>query len=474
MSQPSMTSQSKLQALATRFLSLGAAQRRVFLGKLREQGLDASALPIPSGVAGERSPTSFSQQRLWFLEQLEPGNSTYHLPGALRLEGTLDIAAVQSAFERVAERHASLRTVFATAEDGTPEQVIQPRQALPFEQLEAADEEALQGLADAFARRPFDLAQGPLWRVALVRRAVDEHVLLVCLHHIIADGWSIQVLLLDFVQAYRASLQGDDEALPALALNYADVALWQRACLDAGEGDRQLEYWKQQLGDEPPVLELPADRPRPARQSFRGARLPFSFEAALSGRLRELAKQRGVTLFTVMLAAYQVLLQRLSGQTDLRIGVPIAGRQRAETEGLIGFFVNTQILRGEVTADATFNQIIDNVRVTSQGAQANQDLPFEQLVDALAPERSLSHNPLFQVLYNHQQRQDEALQLMPGLKATLMPLDSGSAQFDLALHTWENAAGELAGNWNYATDLFEHASIERLHQRFMQLFAQLL
>ncbi|WP_342653063.1 non-ribosomal peptide synthase/polyketide synthase [Pseudomonas sp. F3-2] len=474
MSQPSMTSQSKLQALATRFLSLGAAQRRVFLGKLREQGLDASALPIPSGVAGERSPTSFSQQRLWFLEQLEPGNSTYHLPGALRLEGTLDIAAVQSAFERVAERHASLRTVFATAEDGTPEQVIQPRQALPFERLEAADEEALQGLADAFARRPFDLAQGPLWRVALVRRAVDEHVLLVCLHHIIADGWSIQVLLLDFVQAYRASLQGDDEALPALALNYADVALWQRACLDAGEGDRQLEYWKQQLGDEPPVLELPADRPRPARQSFRGARLPFSFEAALSGRLRELAKQRGVTVFTVMLAAYQVLLQRLSGQTDLRIGVPIAGRQRAETEGLIGFFVNTQILRGEVTADATFNQIIDNVRVTSQGAQANQDLPFEQLVDALAPERSLSHNPLFQVLYNHQQRQDEALQLMPGLKATLMPLDSGSAQFDLALHTWENAADELAGNWNYATDLFEHASIERLHQRFMQLFAQLL
>ncbi|WP_460042944.1 non-ribosomal peptide synthase/polyketide synthase [Pseudomonas sp. S2_H01] len=474
MSQPSMTSHSKLLALATRFLSLGATQRRVFLGKLREQGLDASALPIPSGVAGERSPTSFSQQRLWFLEQLEPGNSTYHLPGALRLKGTLDIAAVQSAFERVAERHASLRTVFDTAEDGTPEQVIQAPHALPFERLNADDESQLETLADAFARRPFDLAQGPLWRVALVKRADDEHVLLVCLHHIIADGWSIQVLLLDFVQAYRAALENTDSALAELPLNYADVALWQRACLDAGEGDRQLAYWKEQLGEEPPVLELPADRPRPARQSFRGARLPFSVDAALSDRMRALAKQRGVTVFTVILAAYQVLLQRLSGQNDLRIGVPIAGRQRAETEGLIGFFVNTQILRGEVTTGASFNQIIDNVRLASQGAQAHQDLPFEQLVDALAPQRSLSHNPLFQVLYNHQQRQDEALQLMPGLNATLMPLDSGSSQFDLALHTWENAAGELAGNWNYATDLFDHGSIERLHQRFVQLFAQLL
>jgi amino acid adenylation domain-containing protein/non-ribosomal peptide synthase protein (TIGR01720 family) len=469
-----MTSQSKLLALATRFLSLGAAQRRVFLGKLREQGLDASALPIPSGVAGERSPTSFSQQRLWFLEQLEPGNSTYHLPGALRLSGTLDIAAVQAAFDSVARRHPSLRTVFDSAEDGTPEQVIQAHTALLFEHLQAADDSALTRIADEFARRPFDLAQGPLWRLALVKLAADEHVLLVCLHHIIADGWSIQVLLLDFVQAYRARLQGDDAGLAELPLSYADVALWQRACLEAGEGDRQLAYWKQQLGDEPPVLELPADRPRPARQSFRGARLPFAFDAHLTARMRELARQRGVTLFTVLLAAYQVLLHRLSGQNDLRIGVPIAGRQRAETEGLIGFFVNTQILRGEVTADATFSELIERVRVASQGAQAHQDLPFEQLVDALAPERSLSHNPLFQVLYNHQQRQDEALQLMPGLNASLMPLDSGSAQFDLALHTWENAAGQLAGNWNYATDLFDDSSIERLHQRFVQLFAQLL
>ena len=454
----------------------------MFLNKLREQGLDASSLPVPPGIAGERSPASFSQQRLWFLEQLEPGNSTYHLPGALRLKGELDCAAVQSAFERVAERHASLRTVFATAEDGTPEQVIQRQQSLPFERLHATDEDGVQALADAFARRPFDLAQGPLWRLALIECGSDDHVLLVCLHHIIADGASIQVLLLDFVEAYRAALQGDSgadsgddsEALAPRPLSYADLALWQRACLDAGEGDRQLAYWRQQLGDERPVLELPADRPRPARQSFRGARLPFSFDAALSGRMRALARQRGVTLFTVLLAAYQVLLQRLSGQTDLRIGVPIAGRQRAETEGLIGFLVNTQILRGEVQSDASFNQIIDRVRLASQGAQAHQDLPFEQLVDALAPERSLSHNPLFQVLYNHQQRQDEALQLMPGLDATLMPLDNRSAQFDLALHTWENAAGELAGNWNYATDLFDHGSIQRLHARFEQLFAELL
>ena len=205
MSQPSMTSQSKLLALATRFLSLGSAQRRVFLNKLREQGLDASSLPVPPGMAGERSPASFSQQRLWFLEQLEPGNSTYHLPGALRLKGELNVAAVGTAFERVAERHASLRTVFDTAEDGTPEQVIQAGQSLPFERLHAGDEAEVQALADAFARRPFDLAQGPLWRVALIERGANDHVLLVCLHHIIADGWSIQVLLLDFVEAYRAA-----------------------------------------------------------------------------------------------------------------------------------------------------------------------------------------------------------------------------------------------------------------------------
>jgi hypothetical protein len=244
MSQPSMASHSKLLALATRFLSLSSAQRRVFLSKLREQGLDASSLPIPAGVAGERSAASFAQQRLWFLEQLEPGNATYHLPGALRLEGQLDVAAAQSAFARVAERHASLRTVFATSEDGTPEQVIQAIQPLPFEILQADDEAGAQTLADDFARRPFDLAQGPLWRIALVERATDDHLLLVCLHHIIADGWSIQVLLLDFVEAYRAALSNDDDSLAPLPLSYADVALWQRACLDAGEGDRQLDYWR--------------------------------------------------------------------------------------------------------------------------------------------------------------------------------------------------------------------------------------
>ncbi|WP_268800676.1 non-ribosomal peptide synthase/polyketide synthase [Pseudomonas huanghezhanensis] len=483
MSQPSVTSQQsphhKLLALATRFLSLGSAQRRLFLARLREQGLDASTLPIPTGVAGDRSPASFSQQRLWFLEQLEPGNSTYHLPGALRLSGELNVDAVQAAFDCLSVRHASLRTVFATTEDGTPEQVIVAPVPVLIERLNAEDEGALQALSVDFARRPFDLAQGPLCRVALVQLPADDHgvaqhALLVCLHHIIADGWSIQVLLLDFVQAYRAGLQGEDIDLAPLPVSYADVALWQRACLDAGETDRQLAYWTQQLGDEPPVLELPTDRPRPARQSYRGARLSFTLAEPLTARMKALARQRGVTLFTVLLAAYQVLLQRLSGQNDLRIGVPIAGRGRAETEGLIGFFVNTQILRGEVSAASTFTQLIEQVRLASQGAQANQDLPFEQLVEVLAPERSLSHNPLFQVLYNHQQRQDEALQRMPGLDARLMPLDSGSAQFDLALHTWENAAGELAGNWNYATDLFDDRSIERLHQRFLGLFEQLL
>ncbi|SUD40757.1 amino acid adenylation domain-containing protein [Ectopseudomonas mendocina] len=462
----------KALLLSRRFLGLGPQQRRAFLDKLREQGLDASSLPIPAGVAdAQGSVLSYSQQRLWFLEHLQPGNSAYHLPGALQLTGPLDEASLLGAFEDLAQRHPSLRTCFFADADGNPRQRVEAAPPLTLQALQGDD---FAALAREFAQRPFDLEQAPLWRMGLWRQDGQSHAVLICLHHIIADGWSIQVLLTELAQFYRARVQGEPAALVELALSYADVALWQRACLDAGESDRQLAYWREQLGDEHPLLELPCDHPRPAQQSFRGARLAFAIAPALAARVRELARQQVCTPFTVLLAAYKVLLQRLSGQRDLRVGVPIAGRTQSETQGLIGFFVNTQVLRSELSGAQSFNELLAQVLRTAQGAQAHQALPFEHLVEALAPERSLSHNPLFQVLYNHQQRPDEALQLTADLRAELMPLDSGSAQFDLALHTWEGPGDVLAGNWNYALDLFEPASIERLHQRFIGLLKQLL
>ncbi|MDF0752669.1 amino acid adenylation domain-containing protein, partial [Marinobacter sp. 71-i] len=466
--------QDNAMPLARRFLRLDKDKRRVFLRKLQEQGLDLSSLPIPSGEAGDCSPASFSQQRLWFIEQLEPGNSAYHLPGAVRLEGTLDTTALQSAFDILAERHHSLRTGFSVDGQGEPQQQILPSGPVPVQQLEATSEEDVLALARAHSRSPFDLERGPLWRVALVRVGERDHRLLLCLHHIIADGWSIQVLLAEFAQCYQAALAGREPDLAPLPLQYQDFALWQRRALEAGDGEADLAYWTRRLGDKPPVLELPADRPRPAQQSFRGARHVFALEPSIADGLRHLARSRGTTPFSVILAAYKVLLYRLSGQDDLSVGVPIAGRNRAETEGLIGFFVNTQVLRSGMEGDEPFDSLLERVGQTARDAQAHQALPFEHLVEQLQPERSLSHNPLFQVLYNHQQREGERFQLAPGLAAEVLPQDSGTAQVDLALHTWEFPDGGLSGNWNYATDLFDAATIERLHQRFERLLMQIV
>ncbi|ALZ85110.1 non-ribosomal peptide synthetase [Pseudomonas oryzihabitans] len=465
----------KALALANRFLALPPTQRRTFLAKLRDQGLDAGALPIPGGAAGECAETSYAQQRLWFLERLQPGNAAYYLPGALRLQGRLDETALREAFASLMARHPSLRT---TLEDGparTPLQRVSEASKVPLETLGEIAAEALPAVARTFANRPFDLERGPLWRLALAQ-GVDGGAahLLLCLHHAIADGWSIQVLLDDFAILYRAALEGRQAALPVLDVSYADHARWQRACLEAGEGERQLAFWRERLGTEHPVLELPGDRPRPVAPSHRGGRLAFQLPAPQAHRLGALARAQRTTLFTVLLTAYATLLSRLSGQRDLRIGVPIAGRQRSEVEGVIGCFVNTQVLRLELGAEADFLTLLTQTRERVREAQAHQDLPFEQLVDALAPARTLSHHPLFQVLYNHQPRQLDALQLGPDLRAELLPLDSGSAQFDLALHTWELADGSLGGNWNYSSDLFEPARIEQLHARFLVLLQGLL
>ncbi len=422
-----------------------------------------SAAPAFTRVSREQPLVlSYAQQRQWFLWQLQPANSAYHIPAALRLHGELDLHALQAAFDALVARHESLRTRFAEAGESVVQIVHAPTaQPLTVHGLENASSTTLEGAIEQRIGQPFDLRQGPLLRVDVWRLGAAEHVLVVTLHHIIADGWSLPLLVNELVQLYAAQVQGQPAELPPLAFQYADYAHWQRQWMAAGERQRQLDYWQAQLGGEPPLLALPSDRPRPAVRDNRGASLDIRFSAAQADALNVLAQAQGVTLFMLLLASLQTLLQRYAGQPEVRVGVPIANRQRAETEGLIGFFVNTQVFKADFTQVQTFSQLLQQVRHTALEAQAHQDLPFEQLVEALAPARSLSHSPLFQVLYNHQRGAATALQTLPGLRVESLTRPASTAQFDLSLNTHESPAG-LGATLIYATDLFDAPSIERL------------
>ncbi|MEX5617404.1 amino acid adenylation domain-containing protein, partial [Pseudomonas syringae] len=310
--------------------------------------------------------------------------------------------------------------------------------------------------------------QGPLLRVRLLNLNTDEHVLILTQHHIVSDGWSMPIMVDELVRLYEGYSQGREVSLTALDLQYADYALWQRTWMEAGEQARQLDYWKQQLGDQQPILELPADYPRPVVQSHAGARLAVELEPALIDGLKQVARQQGVTLFMLLLASFQSLLHRHSGQSDIRVGVPIANRNRAETEGLIGFFVNTQVLRAEFDVHTTFNELLQQVKHTALQAQAHQELPFEQLVEALQPQRSLSHSPLFQVMFNHQSQASADVRALQGLQVEALLPDSYPAQFDLTLNTAEHDGGLSAG-LTYATALFDPRTIERMAGHWLAL-----
>ena len=426
------------------------------------------------------APQSFAQQRLWFLHQLEPSSTAYHLPGMLRLKGALDEQALQRAFDGLASRHAILRTRLLPPPEGktVPQQVVDAPAPINIERTdlnESGDlEKALSVHAQEFMGRPFLLSEECLWRAGLVRVSEKEWRLLICMHHAISDGLSVSVLLRDFSVLYEAICRGEEPILDALPVQYTDFAVWQRQWLSGGEGERQLNYWRHQLGHEHPVLELPADRPRPARQSFLGAYHRFTLTEPLSKQVHALAAAYNATPFMVLLATYNVLLHRLSGQNDLRVGVPIAGRNRHETENLIGFFVNTQVLRCEIDTASHFDRVLESVREAAIDAQAHQDLPFEQLVEVLQPERSLSHNPLFQVLYDHQRRGDGHQIHLPGLETETLEIEGGTTQFDLALNTQEDGDGVLLGSWNYATDLFDVETIKHFHCQFECLLEQVV
>ncbi|WP_202369701.1 non-ribosomal peptide synthase/polyketide synthase [Pseudomonas sp. MWU318] len=463
--------------VAKRFITLPLDKRKLYLEKMLEEGVSPANLPIPETRSGFAAiPLSYAQERQLFLWQMDPHSTAYHIPSALRLKGRLDVAALERSFNAVAARHESLRTTFAEQGESFC-QVIHPQlplsislTALP-EGLDAAGEDAaIKAFVESETARPFNLQQGPLLRVALLKVAEDDHVLVLIQHHIIADGWSIKVLVNELIQHYAADTAGQPLSLPELEVQYADYAIWQRHWLEAGERERQLAYWVKTLGGEQPVLELPIDFPRPAVQSLRGARLELNLSADLGDALKQLAQREGASLFMLLLASFQALLHRYSGQAQIRVGVPTANRNRVETEGLIGFFVNTQVLSAEVSGQLPFNQLLAQVKQAAMAAQAHQDLPFEQLIEALQPERSLSHSPVFQVMFNHQTSRDQgrnAAQL-PQLSVEDVQWEGRTAQFDLTLNTYESSDG-FAAELTYATDLFKAETVERLARHWQNL-----
>ncbi|MDH1142427.1 condensation domain-containing protein, partial [Pseudomonas mosselii] len=464
------------QKLSRRFIELPLDKRRLFLEGMRREGIDFAQLPMSSCVGlSERDGLSYAQQRMWFLWQLDPHSAAYNLPMAVRLDGELQVEALERAFSLLVARHECLRTTFAQDGERALQQVAEPA-PVSIQLFDLADlpettrwERAHQQMA-AQATQAFDLEGGPLFGIALLRLAPQEHVLLLTLHHIIADGWSMNILIDEFMRSYDALVAGREPQLAELKVHYRDYALWQRSWLEAGERERQLDYWREQLGDEHPLLELPTDRPYPAQPSHLGERLELTLDAGLREDLKQLAQQHGVTLSTVLLAVFKTLLYRYSGQTDIRVGGLIANRNRSETEGLVGFFVNTQVLRSQFTAQTPFSDLLRSLHQASVGAQAHQDLPFDALIEALQPQRSQSHTPLFQVMFNHQPLVTDLndVRLDCGLRVGYLSAEqlAGShrqhaATSDLMLDTREEGE-QLFAAFTYATDLFDETTIAAL------------
>ncbi|MFV3291356.1 amino acid adenylation domain-containing protein, partial [Pseudomonas sp. NY11955] len=465
------------QRIAQRFVGLPVEQRQQILDKMQASGQSFRLLPIvPARQGLAHIPLSYAQQRLLFLWQLEPDSSAYNVPMAVRLKGALDQAVLQQALDALVQRHESLRTRFASVE-GEFHQEILDHCPLPLELVMfdgEPDAASLSVAVDAALKQPFDLLSGPLLRVTLLRVADQEHVLALSMHHIISDGWSSDVLVQEFIQLYTALAEGRQAELPALPIQYADYAIWQRAWLEAGEAQRQLAYWQAQLGDEQPVLSLPLDFERPATPSQRGAVVRVDIAGEQAEALRSLARKGGHTLFVLVLAAMAVVLSRYSGQADIRIGAPNAGRNRKELEGLIGFFINTQVLRVQVDERATFAALLEQVKEVIGGAQSHQELPFEHLVDALLPERNLAHNPLFQFKINQHVAASEAgRQRLGALEVEGFARDGGDARFDLAFDFSDKADG-IEGYFTFAIDLFEQATIERMAASLRQVLDALV
>lgn len=425
------------------------------------------------------NPMSFAQQRLWFLDQLDPGTSAYNLFTGYRLSGPLDISALERSLSEIVRRHEVLRTNFAMIE-GRLVQILNPPRPieLPLKDLsnvpESEREARLLALANEEAQRPFDLARGNPLRATLVKLAPDEHVSLLSVHHIVFDGWSMGIFLQEMAVLYDAFSRGAASPLRDLPMQYGDFARWQRQTLQGARLEEILDYWKTQLRDIPPLLELPTDRPRTAMQSFTGTQMPFGLSPELSDSLRALSRQEDVTLFMLLLAAFKVVLWRYSGQENIVVATPVAGRDRSEIEGLIGFFVNTLVLHTDVSGNPTFRELLKRVREVALGAYAHQDLPFEKLVEEIRPERDTSQNPLFQVMFTLQNVSAPTMETAPvqsaGLTMTRIDADSVTSQFDLTLGLIDRET-DLVLWIEYNTYLFNRERIERMAGHLRSLLA---
>ena len=429
--------------------------------------------PIARARVEGDAPLSFAQQRLWFLDQLEPGRATYNVVASVSLVGPLDEGALARSFAEIERRHESLRTKFTSAE-GRPRQSVLPPAEPQFrvvdlrgEGAEGARAAALR-LAAEEAQRPFDLARGRLYRALLVREGDESHALVLTMHHIVSDGWSMGVFVGEIAALYRAFSAGEPSPLPELPVQYSDFTRWQQSWLQGEVLEAQLGYWRRQLGGAPPALELPTDRPRPPAQSFRGAREPLAFSAEVSAALRALARREGASTFMVLLAGFKALLSRYSGQADVVVGTPIANRSRGEVEGLIGFFANTLVLRTDISGDPTFRELLGRVRRSALGGYAHQDLPFERLVEELNPERQASRHPLFQVMFVLQNTPQSAPSAA-GLRFEPFPVEGVTAKFDLTL-TAEDSGETIAASLEYSTDLFDAATAARMLGHLRNLF----
>ena len=441
--------------------SLSSEEKRKLLAHLLEK---KNSRP---GIA----PLSHAQQRLWFLDQLAPGSPFYNMPVALHLTITLDILALAKSINEIIRRHEALRTTFAV-QNGQPVQSIAPllHLTIPLVDLQhfADPETEARRQANEEARNPFNLAIGPLIRAKLLRLAPDDHVLLLTLHHIIADGWSLGILFRELTTLYLAFTKGDPSPLPDLPIQYADYAVWQRKWLEGDLLQEQLTYWTRQLEHLPP-LDLPTDRPRPVISSFRGARRFFTLPEDIVQPLAALGRATGTTLFMTLLTAFQVLLHRYSGQEDFAVGVPIAGRTRTETEGLIGFFVNTLVLRADISDYPSFRELLKRTRQITLAAYAHQELPFERLVEEMHPSRDATRNPLIQIMFALQNAPNQSVSVAD-TQMEVWEVERGTANFDLVVDLWESGR-ELGGRIEYSTELFDPATIERLLGHLRSLFA---
>src|SRR5882724_3824140 len=467
-----------MEELSKRIANLSPAKRALLELRLKEGSARAmlEQVIVPR-VNRTSAVVSFAQQRLWFLDQLEENRALYNVPRAVRLSGALDIEALQRTLNELVSRHEPFRTYFASV-DGTLRQIITEKMEISLAQTdldhlppEEREEHAKQTIREE-AARPFELAHGPMIRASLLRLAEQEHILLLSTHHIVSDAWSAGILFRELETLYNAFASGQPSPLAPLAIQYADYAEWQRKWLQGDVLERQLSYWKSKLHGVTGILELPTDRPRSAAQTSRGAYKYQILSKALSSRLAELSKREGITLFMTLLAAFQTLLWRYSNQDDIVVGSPIAGRSRVEIEGLIGFFINTLVLRTNFSGNPTFRALLDQVKETAVGAYAHQDLPFEKLVEELQPERDLRRNPLFQVMFQFQNTAPSKMNLN-GLSTSKLEAPTESAKFDLMLLTREQDAG-LMCLLEYNTGLFDGETIERILGHYATLLESIV